>query len=271
MGGLLEQKVSDEKIERWRNTYNLAKPLVISLFNSFYSARVVEGKLPEEGPMLLLPTHQYSTDPLALLSVIPEYVSFVFATRNLWKKLPMRLASSTGGIWVPNTLLPKAGKELVIGGNGLPKKNHYFSLPKEKIVRDSEKLRQQLAYLYSQNSIVVCFAQGDFEDGQVSQLMDGIINRTRKVEHIINKPVKIVPVGMEYIINRHVINSHNKKSYLSVFGKYPPIWAEVLIRYAPPMFLDGKKPIDVLEEAMQTSARLSKLEFNYARKQAYPT
>jgi hypothetical protein len=269
MGGSLEEKVSDEKFSKWRNTYNLAKPIVLDLFNSFYTARVVEGNLPEEGPMLLLPTHQYSTDPLALISVIPEYVSFVFATRNLWKKLPMRLASSTGGIWVPNTLMPKDGKKHAIDRN--KPKNHYFSLPKEKIVRDSEKLRQQLAYLFGHNGIVVCFAQGDFEDGQVSQLMDGIINRTRRVEHIINKPVKLVPVGMEYVINRHVINSHNKKSYLSLFGNYPPIWTEILIRYAPPMFLDGKRPMDVLEDVMQTSARLSKLEFNYARKQAYPT
>ncbi len=111
------------------------------LFDRFYSLKV-EGNLKSDGARILIPPHQNSLDPLALMKGVNDYMAFCYLV-----SFKSKFLASLG---------------LHIGGIRVKKTSHFF--------------RHQFFAHLGRNSIIVAFPQGDvsFPQRQVSSYKTGI-------------------------------------------------------------------------------------------------
>ncbi len=195
------------------------------LFDRFYSLKI-EGELKKEGARVLLPTHQCSLDPIALMRGINDYLAFSYLAGFKSAFLAF-FGLSIGGIRVKNNYM----------------RYHPFFTHLKR------------------GSLIVAFPQGDvsFPQRQVSSYKTGIARLVQMHESSTGERVSFVPIGIEYQFPKHL-----PEIMPLPFFKFPCFGTAVIIRFGEPKYLDGRTPKELTEIVMKEAAELSRIPYKVA-------
>ena len=182
----------------------------------------VEGRIPKEGPRVLVLLHQNSLDAISLMHGIDDYLAFTYKVTEQGKVIALWMMPYIGGI--------KAS--------------------------DSYLQIKKLFRHWDEESIVVVFPQGVFEDGKVSHVSSGIAKIVEIYEQGRGRQVSIIPVGIEYEPPKRL----PKRAPVPLF-KFPFPGTKATLRFANPEHLDGRSPQELTQIVMQEAARLSRLDY----------
>ncbi|MCX8118026.1 MAG: 1-acyl-sn-glycerol-3-phosphate acyltransferase [Desulfobacterota bacterium] len=141
--------------------------LVLSLF--YRIETVIQGVLPEEGPVILLPKHQYWVD-IPLVGLVFETPLYFVAKKELFRLPLVRQYLSSGG--------------------GIP-------VDRERTIRTLRSFKRLLALLRAKEWIVI-FPEGTYFRDRVGAGKSRLLQMILRHQAQLNRPIPFVPVGIRY-------------------------------------------------------------------------
>ncbi len=159
-----------DRMKRNPTVYALTKRMARLVFSLFYKLETeVKGVLPDQGPLIILPKHQYWTDiPLVGLA-FPQPLYFV-AKRELFRYPLIRNYLSLGG--------------------GIP-------LDRERTIRTLESFKR-LAGLLKRRERIVIFPEGTYFKNIVGKGKSRLLQWILTFQETFNERIPFIPVGIHY-------------------------------------------------------------------------
>lgn len=150
--------------------YSLTKKIARLVFSFFYKIEIgMKGTLPEKGPAVILPKHQYWTDiPLVGLAFHPPL--YFVAKKELFRFPLIRQYISLGG--------------------GIP-------VDREKSIRTLDSFKMLIALLKANERIVI-FPEGTYFRNSVGAGKSRLLRMILKYQEELKEKIPFIPVGICY-------------------------------------------------------------------------
>lgn len=150
--------------------YSLTRQIARWVFSLFYSIETeVKGVLPEQGPVIILPKHQYWMD-IPLVGLAFDRPLYFVAKKELFR-------------------LPLIRRYLSWGG-GIP-------VDREKTIRTLNSFKRLLTLLKAREWVVI-FPEGTYFRNIVGTGKSRLLKMILRYQKELRKPIPFVPVGIRY-------------------------------------------------------------------------
>lgn len=159
-----------EAVKRHPIVYALTRKIARWVLSLFYSIETeVKGVLPDHGPVVILPKHQYWTD-IPLVGLAFDRPLYFVAKKELFR-------------------FPLVRQYLSLGG-GIP-------VDREKTIRTLRSFKRLLALLRDREWIVI-FPEGTYVRHLVGAGKSRLLQMILKYQNELKRPIPFVPVGIRY-------------------------------------------------------------------------
>jgi 1-acyl-sn-glycerol-3-phosphate acyltransferase len=157
-------------IKRHPFVYALTKKVARIVFSVFYQIETeVKGTLPDDGPAVVLPKHQYWTD-IPLVGLVLQPPLYFVAKKELFR-------------------FPLLRQYIFLGG-GIP-------VDREKSIRTLDSFKKLLTLLKANETIVI-FPEGTYFRNVVGTGKSRLLQMILKYQDELKRKIPFIPVGIRY-------------------------------------------------------------------------